>query len=314
MILTELSGLVSQGEGPGLEFKRSTRELREGLQTLCGMLNAVGGAVFFGVDKKGGIQGQQISEQTLHEVTSAFQRFEPSAQITIVRVKVERGMEVRALSVEPNTEAVPFTFSGVPFERVGNTTRKMSQARYEALLLKRGHAKSRWENQPAEDVRLKDLDREEILLTRAAAIEQRRITAATSMDVGDILDRLGLRIDGKITNAAQVLYGTNFLPYYPQCLLKMGRFRGVSITGDILDNKQEYLHAFAVVREGMAFLDRTLPLSARFQKMDRYDAALVNREDRLPIPADAMREILLNAVIHRDYSAVPGGDRPRTTI
>ena len=73
-----------------------------------------------------------------------------------------------------------------------------------------------------------------------------------------------------------------------------------------LDNKQEYLHAFAVVREGMAFLDRTLPLSARFQKMDRYDAALVNREDRLPIPTDAMREILLNAVIHRDYSAASG--------
>ena len=73
-----------------------------------------------------------------------------------------------------------------------------------------------------------------------------------------------------------------------------------------LDNKQEYLHAFAVVREGMAFLDRTLPLSARFQKMDRYDAALVNREDRLPIPTDAMRAILLNAVIHRDYSAASG--------
>lgn len=306
MTLSELSDLTSQGEGPGLEFKRSTRELREGLQTLCGMLNAVGGAVFFGVDRKGSIQGQQISEQTLHEVTSAFQRFEPSAQITIERVKVDRDMEVLALSVEPNTESVPFTFGGVPFERVGNTTRKMSQARYEVLLLKRGHAKSRWENQPADGVHLKDLDREEILRTRASAIEHRRISAGTGTDIGDILDRLRLRVGGKITQAAQVLYGTNFLPDYPQCLLKMGRFRGTTITGDILDNKQEHLHAFAVVREGMAFLDRTLPLSARFQKMDRYDAAQVNREDRLPIPPDAMREILLNAVIHRDYSAVSG--------
>lgn len=36
-----------------------------------------------------------------------------------------------------------------------------------------------------------------------------------------------------------MLYGTKFLPDYPQALLKLGRFRGTKITGDILDNKQE---------------------------------------------------------------------------
>ena len=262
--------------------------------------------MLFGVDHKGRIAGQGVSEQTRHEIAASFQRFEPPAHVDIERVKLAHGNEVLALRVEANAEYVPFTFAGVPYERVGNTTRKMPQTRYEALLLKRGHAKSRWENQPAEGIRLEDLDREEILRTRAAAIEQRRITAATSTDVGDILDRLGLRLDGRITNAAQVLYGTKFLPYSPQCLLKMGRFRGTKITGDILDNKQEHLHAFTAVQEGMAFLDRTLPLSARFQKMTRYDAAQINREDRLPIPPDGMREILLNAVIHRDYSTASG--------
>ncbi|MCC6902533.1 MAG: hypothetical protein IT377_26410, partial [Polyangiaceae bacterium] len=151
-------------------------------------------------------------------------------------------------------------------------------------------------NQPAEGVRIEDLDREEILRTRATAIEQRRLSAGTSMDVGDILDRLGLRIDGQITQAAQMLYGTKFLPDYPQALLKLGRFRGTKITGDILDNKQEHLHAFAMVREAIAWLDRTLPLSARFPK------GAINREDRLPVPAEALREIVINAVIHRDVS------------
>ena len=65
------------------------------------------------------------------------------------------------------------------------------------------------------------------------------------MDASDVLDRLGLRIDGKITQAAQMLYGTKFLPDYPQGLLKLGRFRGTTITGDILDNKQDYMHAQA---------------------------------------------------------------------
>lgn len=116
------------------------------------------------------------------------------------------------------------------------------------------------------------------------------------MDVDDILDRLGLRVGGQITQAAQILYGTKFLPDYPQGLLKLGRFRGTRVTGDILDNKQEYLHAFMMVREAIAWLDRTLPLSARFPK------GSILREDRLPVPAEALREIIINAVIHRDVS------------
>lgn len=143
---------------------------------------------------------------------------------------------------------------------------------------------------------LDDLDHEEILQTRQAAIERRRISASTSTEVGDILDRLGLRVDGKITQAAQMLYGTRFLPDYPQGQLKLGRFRGTKITGDILDNKQEHMHAFAMVREAIAWLDRTLPLAAHFPK------GSVFREDRQPVPAEALREVILNAVMHRDYS------------
>jgi len=172
----------------------------------------------------------------------------------------------------------------------------MPRERYETLLLERAHARRRWENRPAVDVRLADLDHEEILRTRAGAIEKRRISAGTSTDIGDILDRLGLRRDGVITQAAQILFGTRFLPDYPQGMLEMGRFRGTKITGDILDNKQEHLHAFAIVREAMAWLDRTLPLAARFPRGQIF------REDRLPVPPEALRETLLNAVMHRDYS------------
>jgi ATP-dependent DNA helicase RecG len=80
----------------------------------------------------------------------------------------------------------------------------------------------------------------------------------------------------------------------------MGRFRGTEITGEIVDNRQEHMNAFAMVREGIAFLERTMPLGARFP------TGQIFREDRFPIPLDALREILLNAVMHRDYSHYSG--------
>jgi ATP-dependent DNA helicase RecG len=50
----------------------------------------------------------------------------------------------------------------------------------------------------------------------------------------------------------------------------------------------------------MAFLERTMPLGARFP------VGQVFREDRFPVPLDALREILLNAVMHRDYTDYSG--------
>lgn len=99
-------------------------------------------------------------------------------------------------------EQAPFTFKGKAYRRVGSTTIVMSQEDYARLLLDRNHSRHRWENQTAVGVRLEDLDHEEILQTRQAAIERRRISAST-MNVGDILGRLGLRIDGQIPQRRQ---------------------------------------------------------------------------------------------------------------
>lgn len=70
--------------------------------------------------------------------------------------------------------------------------------------------------------------------------------------------------------------------------------------GEIVDNRQEHMNAFAMVREGMGFLERTMPLGARFPE------GKIFREDRFPVPLDALRDILLNAVMHRDYSHYSG--------
>jgi ATP-dependent DNA helicase RecG len=295
-----LSALLRQGENETIEFKRSTGELKEAMQTLCAFLNAHGGTILFGIKPDGTIEGLDVSDKTLREIAHAADRFEPPAHVSIQQIKTASNRNVIKVTVDSGQELRPFIYEGHAYERVGSTTRRMPQTKYERLLIERGHSRRRWENLPVEGLVLKDLDRKEILRTRELAIQQNRISPDTGRDIGEILDRLGLRIGGVLTQAAHMLYGKKFLPNYPQCLLKLGRFRGTEIIGDIVDNRQEHMNAFAMVRESMAFLERTMPLGARFPEGQIF------REDRFPVPLDALREIVLNAVMHRDYSHYSG--------
>lgn len=82
-----------------------------------------------GVRPDGQIVGQQVSEQTLHDIAAACERFEPPIELAIDSIDVAAGRKVLVLSVSGITDSVPFTYDGRSFERVGNTTRKMSQER-----------------------------------------------------------------------------------------------------------------------------------------------------------------------------------------
>ena len=68
MTIAAFRRLIASGEGPILEFKRSTGELREGMRTACGFLNGDGGKVAFGVKPDGTLVGQEVSDKTLREI------------------------------------------------------------------------------------------------------------------------------------------------------------------------------------------------------------------------------------------------------
>jgi len=114
-----------------------------------------------------------------------------------------------------------------------------------------------------------------------------------------VLDRLKLRRDGRILQAAVVLFGKEFLPDYPQCELRMARFRGTDKT-EFLDQRHVRGPAFKLLEEAQLFCQRHFPLPGKIVpgKLQRVDTPL--------IPPDAMREILVNALIHRDYSIAGG--------
>lgn len=295
----EIARIVQEGESETVEFKKSTGQLRRAAETLCGMLNGHGGHALIGVTPAGRIIGQEISDKTMREVAEMFRCFEPPATITQTRVNLGRGKEVFALEAVPNPEMRPYVFDGRPYQRVSSTTSLMPQATYQRLLTERMHSRTRWENYPADAYSLADLDHEEILRTARLGIASGRMPESTGSNVADILGRLDLLNKGNLNNAAAVLFGTRFMPDYPQCQLRMARFRGID-KSEFMDQRQIEGHAFRLLEEAMFFLRRHLPVAGRIVP------GLFEREDEPLFPLEALREALVNAFCHRDYAIVGG--------
>ena len=299
MNLADLRALVANGETERVEFKRTTGERVEAARTACAFLNARGGFVFFGVTDEGKIQGQQVSESTYRDIQGELNKIEPPAFPDVETISLGNSRFVIVVRV-PGEGGI-HTYDGRPYQRQGTSTRRMPQAMYERRLLEGMHATKRWENQPAETLNLKDLDRSEVVRTVDEAIRRRRLEDPGSRSLKGLLMGLGLLEGERILNAAVVLFAKpdSLLPSYPQCLLRMARFRGTD-KAEFIDNRQERGNAFDLVIRAQRFLRDHLPVAGRILP------SVFEREDDPLYPPAALREALANALCHRDYS-IPGG-------
>ncbi|HEX8244615.1 MAG TPA: ATP-binding protein [Longimicrobium sp.] len=300
MTVAEIETLVSGGESPQVEFKLTTGQRTEGAKTVCAMLNGDGGFVFFGVDDDGRIRGMTVTARTVDDVVHELRRIDPSPALAPERVSVADGREVIVISIPGNTGG-PYTFDGRPFVRMGSSTVPMPQDRYRMLLLERLHPSARWELLPAHHLDVGDLDADEITRTAEEAVRRFRLDDPGTRDPEELLRGFRLVENGALLNAAAVLFGRadRLLPGYPQCLLRLARFRGVDKT-EFIDNRQEVGNAFELLRRAQRFLRDHLPVAGRVVPH------LFEREDDPLYPPAALREALANALCHRDYG-MPGG-------
>ncbi len=171
----------------------------------------------------------------------------------------------------------------------------MKREEYERLVLARLHSQHRWETLPAERWKVADLDADEIRLTVVEAVAVKRLSVVPSEKPETVARRLGLLVDRRPTQAAVVLFAKDPLPHYPQCAIRLARFRGVT-KSEFIDNRQFHGHAFALLRHAEAFFDLHVPIASRVV------SGQMRREDRPQYPAEALREALVNAFCHRDYS------------
>lgn len=296
----QLAAWVTLGESETMEYKRTTGQRREAARTLCAMLNHRGGRVLFGVDSDGAICGQQVDDRTIEEVVQEIQSIDPPAFPGVDRVDLGNGRAVLVVAVATGQNR-PYSYRGQPFRRVGNTSLAMSRDEYNRVLLERLHGEKRWENEEAAEWGIADLEVSEIIRTVEEAIRRGRADDPGTRDPAELLRGLGLLRDGRLLRAGAMLFGRadRLEADYPQCLLRVAKFRGTDRT-EFLDNRQFYGNVFDLLLRSERFLRESLPVAGR------VTPGLFERVDDPLYPPVALREALANAFCHRDY-AIGGG-------
>ena len=283
--------LAENHEGVDVEFKETTGQLNRGMETLCGMINGSGGVVVFGVSNKGRIIGQEIGDKTTREIGEAINKFDPAVDIQPIYVPVDNSDKYAIVFRTDGLESdKPYMWDGKPYRRHDSVTSVMPREKFIRLHELQHGLKYKWENEVNHNLTIDDLDERLIHNVIQNTVRRGRLSNDALNDTVPIaLSRLNLTKDGTVCNSAAVLFGKVFSDY-PQCRLRLARFKGAS-KQYFIDNQQHEGNIFELVDAAMAFFFKHLNLSGTTHNR-------LYREDNLEIPYDALREAVVNAYCH----------------
>lgn len=305
----ELVGRIRsrRAEGQWTEVKAARAGCPERLyDTLSGFSNQEeGGVIVFGVDEKAGYEvcGVYDAQDLQHRVGEQCKQMEPVVRAVFTVARVE-GKTVVATEI-PGVEAVlrPVFYRGAgrlrgSWVRVGDADEPMTEAEvyaYEAFR-RRVHDDLR----PAEGVGMEELD-EGLLGQYVERAKRERPNLATNVGRGEILERLGVTRGGRPTLAGVLMFTRYPQTWYPQLCIT-----GVVVPGTKMGETGTDGERFLDNRRFTGPLPEMVRDACDFVARNTREATVVGRDgrrtDREEYPARAVREAVLNAVVHRDYS------------
>lgn len=279
--------LIAGGESATVEFKETFGN--EAIETVGAFSNTHGGTVLIGVADQGRTIGCSVSDETLREWANRIgQVSEPRVIPTLSRVTIDG--EVIVVIQVPQYPMRPVAIRGRYYQRIDRSNVVMTISEIAELHLRtRGTS---WDLQPAVGIARADLDEAAIrdYVRRANEVGRRRIRVNETVE--EILEKLSLTVHGVPTWAALLLFGANPQRQLSQASVHCGVFRGgqrivddLMIAGRLPDQ----------VEEAMDFVRRSTPV--RFEMTG--DAT---RIQTWQYPLVAIREAVVNAICHRDYT------------
>ena len=314
---TELIDLLLNGEDSTVEFKRDDVQNYDLAKELVAFLNLEGGTVLLGVEDDGSISG--TTRDRLEEWVGELCRTKIEPQVVPILSWVrgaEPGRDVLAVHVTlgPNK---PYgrIHNGrrTYYIRVGNTSREASREELERMYQASGQLRYGLKPVPGASLDALDLHRLRYYLTHV--LEGDAPARDDRCEWETLLYNLELMTESAgefiATVAGLLLFGNQPRRYLPQSGIRAICYPGVE--PDYATHADEGLHgpmvpsatADGIVTEP-GLVDRAHDFVRRnTSPMARLDGA--RRIDRWEYPESVVREGLVNALVHRDYS-IAGAD------
>lgn len=275
-------------ESQNIEYKTKWRD--EYLKWICGFANASGGTLFIGIDDNGEVTGINNHNELLEQLPNKFRDIlGVFAEINLLQEKERFFLEI----IVPRYD-VPISVRGKYYVRTGSTLQELKGTVLNDFILKR--TGKTWDDIPEPRASINDIDASSIKQFLKDARIAKRINVEDDLSIRDLLEKLRLLEEGQLKRAAIILFGKDSGKFYPNLAVKIGRF-----------GKSDADLKFHEVIEGnlTQLKDRIGEmLNAKFF-IHPIDFMGMQRVERDEYPVAAVREMILNALVHRNYMGAP---------
>ena len=271
-------------ESQNIEWKSSWRD--DYLKWICGFANAHGGTIYIGKDDDGKAIGLSEAGKLMDDLPNKIR--DTLGIVCDVNLKEENGKQVIEIITQPYS--VPVSLRGRYYYRSGSTKIELTGNALNEFLLKK--AGKTWDDVIEQNARIADLDEGSIQAFLKDADRSGRMPEVEGLTLLEILDRLRLIEGEKLKRAAIILFARDPNRFYPNIKVKIGRF-----------GKDDADLRFQEELDGniIQLLDQVPEILNNKFLTKRIDFEGLQRIEKGEYPVAALREMLLNALVHRSY-------------
>lgn len=291
----EFEQLIQRREGETLDFKKEMPRSSDLAKLVTAFYNTQGGVIVFGVEddtrRPVGVANPQGIEEGVVNILRARCSLDVMPSIECI---THQGMEFVVVTC-PQGGRKPYLVTGEtrPYVRVGSSNRQAQDEEVRRLYVE--GSEGGFEALPCRQATLADLSPARI----AAYVRRREETSgrALGLEGEEVLRSLGCLVEQKggwvPTNAGVLLFAEDPQHFIGQAEVACVRFKGTDVV-TYLDRRDLHGPLYQLVDDAEQFIYRHMKIGRRIE-------GFVGVEYR-EYPAEAVREAIVNAVVHRDYS------------
>lgn len=270
-------------EQQNIEYKSSWHD--DYLKWICGFANAQGGQVYIGKNDNGNVIGVDDYKKLMDEIPNKIRNL--MGITTEVNLFEETGKHYIEIVVQPYS--VPISLRGRFYYRCGSVKMELTGASLNEFLLKRSGLT--WDEVTEPRATFNDIDEKSVKAYLVMSKEKDRLPDVEGLTIEETFEKLRLTKNGELTRAAIILFGKDPRKFSTNAFVKIGRFKGDT---DLRFQDVEEGNLIILLKNVLERLDhKYLTRSIEFKGMLRLE------HSEYPIPA--LREMLLNSLVHRTY-------------